>query len=127
MALVSALFLLLFLDFSVTDVLWVILIPVLYVVCFGNCQDQSNANAGKVSRLADFQNFLTDYVTESVTNRDDEVFFVEKELAAPKANESEMAATQEKYWLNIQEQLAVYGYNSLITQLCLKFVQQLAT
>ena len=118
MALVSALFLLLLLHFSVTDLLWVILIPVLYVVCFGNCQDQSNANAGNVSHLADFQNFLTDYVTEFVTSRDDEVFFVEKELASPKANQSEMAATQEKYWLNIQEELAVYGGNVHLLRNC---------
>ena len=37
---------------------------------FVNCQDQSKANAEKVRRLADFQNTLTDYVTEFITNTD---------------------------------------------------------
>ena len=36
-----------------------------------NCQDQSNANAENVQRLADFQNTLTDYVTEFMTNTDE--------------------------------------------------------
>ena len=75
---------------------------------FGNCQDQSKANAENVRRLADFQNSLTDYVTEFITNTDEKLFLVENELAALNAIQSEMAAIQDKNWVIIQEQLAVY-------------------
>ena len=47
---------------------------------FGNCQDQSKANAENIRRLADFQNSLTDYVTEFITNTDEKFFLVENEL-----------------------------------------------
>ena len=63
---------------------------------FGNCQDQSKANAENVRRLADFQNSLTDYITEFITNTDEKFFLVENELAALNAIQSEMAATQDK-------------------------------
>ena len=63
---------------------------------FGNCQDQSKANAEIIRRLADFQNSLTDYVTEFITNTDEKFFLVENELAALNAIQSEMAATQDK-------------------------------
>ena len=74
---------------------------------FGNCQDQSKANAENIRRLADFQNSLTDYVTEFITNTDEKFFLVENELAALNAIQSEMAATQDKNGVIIQEQLAV--------------------
>ena len=77
---------------------------------FGNCQDQSKANAENI-RLADFQNSLTDYVTEVITNTDEKFFFVESELAALNAIQSEMAATQDKNCVIIQGQLAVYEKN----------------
>ena len=38
---------------------------------FGNCQDQSKANAENIRRLADFQNFLVDYVTEFMTHTEE--------------------------------------------------------
>ena len=38
---------------------------------FGNCQDQPKANAENVRRPAGFQNSLTDYVTELMTNTDE--------------------------------------------------------
>ena len=38
---------------------------------FANCRDQSKANAENVGRLAAFQNSLTDYVTEFMTNTDE--------------------------------------------------------
>ena len=41
---------------------------------FGNCQDQSKANTEIVRRPAVFQNSLTDYVMEFMTNTD-EIFF----------------------------------------------------
>ena len=78
---------------------------------FGNCQDQSKANAENVHRLADFQNSLTDYVTEFITNTDEKFFLVENNLAALNAIQSEMASTQDKNYVIIQEQLAVYEQN----------------
>ena len=78
---------------------------------FGNCQDQSKANAENIRRLADFQNSLTDYVTEFIKNSDEKFLLVENELAALNAIQSEMAATQDKNWVIIQKQLAVYEQN----------------
>ena len=75
---------------------------------FGNCQGQSKANAENIRRLTDLQNSFTDYVTEFITHTDEKFFLVEKELAALNALQSEMAATQDKNWVVIQEQSAVY-------------------
>ena len=61
-----------------------------------NCQDQSKANAESVRRLADFQSSFTDYVTQFMTNTDENFSLVENELAALIAIQSEMAATQER-------------------------------
>ena len=44
---------------------------------FGNCQDQSKTNAENIRRLSDFQNILTDYVTEFTTHTDEKFFLVE--------------------------------------------------
>ena len=41
-----------------------------------------------------------------MTNTDEKLFLVENKLAALNAIQSEMAATQEKNWVIIQEQLA---------------------
>ena len=91
---------------------------------FGNCQDESKANAENIRRLADFQNSLTDYVTELITNSDEKFFLVENELAAL---QSEMAATQDKNWVIIQEQLAVCEQNFHVLRDCdqLLFANQL--
>ena len=78
---------------------------------FGNCQDQSKANAENIRRLSDFQNSLTDYVTKIITHTEEKFFLVENELAALHAIQSEMAATQDKNCVIIQEQLAVYEQN----------------
>ena len=85
---------------------------------FGNCQDQSKANAENIHRLADFQNSLTDYVTDFITHTDEKFFLLEKELAVLNAIQSEMAATQDKNWVIIQEQLAVYEQNFHILRDC---------
>ena len=85
---------------------------------FGNCQDQSKANAENVRRLADFQNSPTDYITEFVTLTGEKFFLVENELAALNAIQSEMAATQDKNWVIIQKQLAVYEQNFHILRDC---------
>ena len=85
---------------------------------FGNCQDQSKANAENIRRLADFQNALTEYVTEFMTHTDEKFFLVQNELAALNAIQSEMAATQDKNWAIVQEQLAVYEQNFHILRDC---------
>ena len=85
---------------------------------FGNCQDQSKTNAENIRRHADFQNTFTDYVTELITNTDEKFFLVENELAAFNAIQSEMAETQDKNWVIIQEQLAVYEQNFHILHDC---------
>ena len=74
---------------------------------FGNCQDQSEAIAEIVRHLAHFRNFFTNYVTEFITNTDEKFSPVETEFAALNALQCEMAATQDKNWVNIQEQLAI--------------------
>ena len=84
---------------------------------FGDCQDQSKANAENI-RLDDFQNSLTDYVTEFITLTDEKIFLVENELATLNAIQSEMAATQDKNWVIIQEQLALYEQNCHISFDC---------
>ena len=75
---------------------------------FGNCQDQSKANAESVRRLVEFENSLTDYVTEIITNANDKIFLVEKELAALNAIQYEIATTQDGNWVIMKEQLFVY-------------------
>ena len=85
---------------------------------FGNFQDQSKANAENIRRLADFQNCLTDCVTEFITSTDEKFFLVENELAALNALQSELAATQDQNWAIIQEQLAVYEQNFHILRDC---------
>ena len=79
---------------------------------FGNFQDQSKANTENVHRLADSRNSFTDYVTEFMTNTDEKFFLVEKELAALNSFQSEIASTQGRNWVTIQEQSAVYEQNS---------------
>ena len=85
---------------------------------FGNCQDQSKVNAENIRRLADFQNSLTDFVTEFITHTDEKFFLVENELPALNAIQPEMAATKDKNWVIIQEQLAVYEQNFHILRDC---------
>ena len=88
---------------------------------FENCQDQSDqskANAESIRRLADFQNSLTDYVTEFITHTDEKFFLVKNELAALNAIQSGMAATQDNNWVIIQEQLAVFEQNFHVLHDC---------
>ena len=84
----------------------------------GNCQDQGKANAEYVRRLVDFQNSLTDNVTEFMTNMDECFSLVENELAALNAIQSEMAATQDKNWVIIPEQSAIYEQNFHVLRDC---------
>ena len=84
---------------------------------FGNCQDQSQTDAKKARRFADFQNFFPDSFTDLVTNTDKK-FFVENELAAPKANKYEMATTQKKNCVIVREQLAIYEQSFHMLQDC---------
>ena len=72
----------------------------------GNCQDQFKANAENFRCLVDFENPFTEYVPDFMTNTNEKLFLVENELAALNAFQSEMAATQDKNWVLIREQLA---------------------
>ena len=85
---------------------------------FGKCQDQSKANAENVHLLDDFQNSFFDYVTEFTTKTNEKFFLVENELATVNAIQSELAATQDKNWVIIQEQLAFYEQNFHILPDC---------
>ena len=48
---------------------------------FGSCQDDTKANAENIRKLSDFQDVLTQYVTEFTTSKDKKFFMVENELA----------------------------------------------
>ena len=85
---------------------------------FGNCQDQSKANAENIRRLSEFQDSLTAYVTEFTTDSNKKFYLVENELAALNAIQKEMAETQDKNWAIIQEQLNVYEQNFNILRDC---------
>ena len=85
---------------------------------FGSCHDQSKANAENIRRLADFQDTLTDYVTEFTTNTNEKFYLVENELAALNAIQAEMAETQDKNWAIIEEQLRIYEQNFHILRDC---------
>ena len=89
---------------------------------FGNCQDQSQANAKIVRRLAHFEHSLPDYVqfliTELKTNKDEEFFLVENELAAFNTIQSDMAATQYWNWVIIQDKLAIQEQTFHILRHC---------
>ena len=93
-----------------------------FTVFFGNCPDQSKANAEHVRRLADFQDSRTDYVTEFMTDMDEKFFLVENESAVLNAIQSEMTATQDKTWVIIQEQLGIYEQNFHILRDCDKLL-----
>ena len=90
---------------------------------FGKCQDQSQANAENVRCLTDFHNFPTEHVTEFMRNTDEKLFLAESELTALNDIHSEMAAIQDKKWVIIQKQLAVY--EQLFFELILRDSDQL--
>ena len=56
----------------------------------------------KTSVVSEFQDSLTDYVTEFTTNTDQKFYLLENELAALNAIQNEMAETQDKNWAFIQ-------------------------
>ena len=47
---------------------------------FGTCQDQSKANAENIRRLSDFQDILSQYVTEFSSSTENKFFLIENEL-----------------------------------------------
>ena len=77
---------------------------------FGSCQDDAKANAENIRKLSDFQDVLTQYVTEFTTSTDKNFFMVENELAALHDIQRELVDTQNKNWALIQQQFDVFGY-----------------
>ena len=71
---------------------------------FGGCLDDAQANAANVRRLSDYQDILTQFVTEFSTNTDGNFFLVQKELAALNAIQAEMASNQNRNWAFMQRQ-----------------------
>ena len=57
-----------------TSVEFLVPFPTYELIDFGNCPDQSTENGKNIRRLADFQNSLSDYITEFVTNTDERFF-----------------------------------------------------
>ena len=85
---------------------------------FGSCQDQPKANADNIRRLSDFQDVLTQFVSEFTAVTDNRFFLVENELAALYSIQKEMAETQNKNWAIIQEQFDVFQHNFHILRDC---------
>ena len=69
---------------------------------FGTCQDQSKANAENIRRLSDFQDILSQYVTEFSSSTENKFFLIENELAAINEIQADMIATQNKNWALIE-------------------------
>ena len=70
---------------------------------FGGCYEQTRAKAESVRTIIEFQDVLTDFVTELSTNTDAKFFLVENELASLQAFQAEMSCTQNTNWTIIQE------------------------
>ena len=85
---------------------------------FGGYHDQTKANAENIRTISEFQDVLTDFVTELSTNTDEKVFLVENELAALQAIQAEMSRTQNTNWAIIQEQFDIYADNFHILRDC---------
>ena len=85
---------------------------------FGTCQDQSKANAENIRRLSDFQDILSQYVTEFSSSTENKFFLIENELAAINEIQADMTATQNKNWALIEQQFAVFERNFHVLRDC---------
>ena len=85
---------------------------------FGGCHDQAQANAANIRRLSDYQDILTQFVTEFHMNTEEKFYLVKNELAALNAIQAEMSATQNRNWEIIQEQFDVFEHNFHILRDC---------
>ena len=85
---------------------------------FGGCHDQAQANAANIRSLSDYQDVLTQFVTEFQLNTDEKFFLVKNELAALNAIQAEMSETQNRNWAIIQEQFDVFQNNFHILRDC---------
>ena len=65
---------------------------------------EDNSKAKNIHRLADFQVSSTAYVTAFTINTDESFHLMENEVPALNAIKAEMAGTQDKNWLIIQEE-----------------------
>ena len=85
---------------------------------FGSCQDDAKANAENIRKLSDFQDVLTQYVTEFTTSTDKKFFMVENELAALHDIQRELVATQDTNWNIIQQQFDIFEHNFHVLRDC---------
>ena len=69
--------------------------------------------AESIRRLADFQDTLTDYVTDFTTNTIEKFYLVENELVDLNGIQAEMAETHDKNWPIFEEQLLAFCMNIL--------------
>ena len=85
---------------------------------FGSCQDDAKANAENIRKISDFQDVLTQYVTEFTTSTDKKFFMVENELAALHEIQKELVETQDKNWNIIQQQFDIFERNFHVLRDC---------
>ena len=85
---------------------------------FGTCQDQSKANAENIRRLSEFQDVLSQYVTEFSRSTESKFFLIANELAAINEIQAAMIATQNKNWALIEQQFAVFERNFHVLRDC---------
>ena len=75
---------------------------------FGGCHDQAQASAANILSLSEYQDTLTQFVTEFRMNTEEKFYSVKTELAALNAIQAEMSATQNRIWEIIQKQFDVF-------------------
>ena len=85
---------------------------------FGSCQDDAKANAENIRKLSDFQDVLTQYVTEFTSPTDKVFFMVEKEMAALHDIQRELVDTQNKNGARIQQQFDVFELKFHVLRNC---------
>ena len=62
----------------------------------GGCHDQAQAKAASIRCLSDYQNTLTQFVTEFHITTEEKFYLVKKELAALNTIQGEMSPTQNR-------------------------------
>ena len=85
---------------------------------FGGSHDQAKANAANIQSFSDYQDSLTQFVTELHMNTEEKFFLVKNELAALNAIQAEMSAAQNRNWVIIQEHFDVFEHNFHIFRDC---------
>ena len=71
---------------------------------FVACQDEKKPNAENIWQLSEYQDVLTQFVTELSTDSDEKFFLVKNKLAALDAIKAEIASTLNLNWAFSEEQ-----------------------